>query len=750
MKCIVLAGGSGDRLWPLSRKNYPKQFMEIKKGRSMFQEAILRNMPFCDEFVVITNKKYENIARGQLQSFQSINYTILLEDKPLNTAPSIITVALYAQPEEELLIVSCDHIIEGEYNPTLTKLIKIVKDNKIGAVGVKPSDNEIGYHFFDVAGKRTRFSPRKTKNCYFDCGIYAAKASVILQTSDQEYIERCRNIGLKDGVFEEFDEGLVLGLDKLLNPDYIELVEAHFNWTRITDISSYYQYIGRSSEVENDINAIEFDNRNVEIINTSKEQLIVANGLRDILIANTRDAIYITQIDKEGNIKDIVKKNYQYKSKYFDERLLSYEKWGSVEILNRNEKCEVSRIVVYPNRGYSGIVEDGCVVNYYVTEGSAKIYNDTHGGRSVSRNGSVLFRSGNEYEISNETKNDLVMIQTKNLEFAEIEKKKIKPVGHESLVKLKPVLKDFLWGGTKIRDILKKPVGNMSTVAESWELSAHPAGQSTITTGKYKGLPFSDYLKMIGKEQLGWKTQSYERFPLMVKFIDAKQSLSIQVHPNDEYAFSVEGDYGKNEMWYIMEADKDACIYVGFNKDVTVEEVRERVKKGTIMEVLNKVPVKKGEAYFLRSGTVHAIGGGCFVCEVQQSSNVTYRLYDYGRKDKNGKTRELHIDRALDVLDLRKSTNNLSTEYPERKFDGYSSKLIGECKYFSVNKYEVNGTLKLASNDTTFQVIIIIDGKCKIGNGSLTYPSKMGDTWFSGSWDTVEISGKCTALVVNI
>lgn len=749
MKCIVLAGGSGDRLWPLSRKNFPKQFMEIKKGRSMFQEAILRNMPFCDEFIVITNKKYENIARGQLQYFQGLNYTILLENTPLKTAPSVVISALYAQPDEELLIVFTDHVIEGEYNPAIVRLKSIIKSNKIAAIGVRPEAGTNGLHFFDVSGKKTRFSSKETKNCYYDCGLYGGKASVILQNTDPEFVEKCRNIGLKDGVFEDAsDPSFALGIDKVLNADNIELVEAYFSWTRITDISSYVKFIGKAEDRSQNI--IEYDNRNVEIVNRVDDQLIVANGLRDVLVANTRDAIYITQINKESNIKDVSKKYYINRSRYFDEAPILYEKWGSKEVLNRTDNCEVSRITVYSNRSMSHVAEEGFTVNYYITDGEAKVSLSGGDKKKYAKDSSVLIRSGTDYAIYNDSKKNLVMIRTKNAEFIEGEKRKKKTENVESLVKLRPIFKESIWGGTKIRDVLKKSVGNLENVAESWELSAHPAGQSTIATGKYKGYTFTEYLAAIGKDQLGWKTLGYERFPLMVKFIDARQSLSIQVHPNDDYAFPMEGDYGKNEMWYVMGADEGASIYVGFNKNVTASEIRERIKKNTLLEVLNKVPVKKGETYFLRAGTVHAIGAGCLICEVQQSSNVTYRLYDYGRKDKNGKYRELHIDKALDVMNLKKEEGDFKSNFPADVHEGYVEKLIGECKYFSVKKYDVTGTLKLLPSESTFQVVIVLEGKCRIGNGSLTYPSEKGDTWFCGNWDTIELSGKCSILAVNI
>ena len=236
----------------------------------------------------------------------------------------------------------------------------------------------------------------------------------------------------------------------------------------------------------------------------------------------------------------------------------------------------------------------------------------------------------------------------------------------------------------------------------------------------------------------------------MIKFIDAKESLSIQVHPDDEYAFPVEGDYGKNEMWYVLEADEGACIYDGFNRNVTEKEIRERIKNNTLLEVLNAVPVKKGETFFLHTGTVHAIGAGCLICEVQQSSNVTYRLYDYGRKDADGNTRELHLEKALDVLNTEKMKSDPCEQNEVCNFEGYTKQLLGQCKYFAVNKYEIEGELALASNESSFKVIVVIEGSGTISNGEHVFETKFGDTWFCGCRDVVQLCGNLKILAVSV
>ncbi|MCR5025201.1 MAG: class I mannose-6-phosphate isomerase, partial [Lachnospiraceae bacterium] len=213
-----------------------------------------------------------------------------------------------------------------------------------------------------------------------------------------------------------------------------------------------------------------------------------------------------------------------------------------------------------------------------------------------------------------------------------------------SIFKLKPACKDYLWGGER----LKKEYGieyDGDPLAEAWVLSCHPDGLSVIDSGEHKGKTLSEYIGRNADKTLG--------FPVLIKLIDAKQNLSIQVHPDDEYAMSHEGQKGKTEMWYILDSAPDAFIYYGFKKEISKEEFEQRIRDNTITEVLNKVRVKKGEAYFIKAGTLHAIGAGCLIAEVQQNSNVTYRIYDYDRVGADGKRRELHIDKALDVTDRR-------------------------------------------------------------------------------------------------
>ena len=746
MKGIILAGGSGDRLWPLSRKNYPKQFMEIRKGRSLFQETLLRNIPFCDEFIIATNIKYESIVKSQLQDFQDLKYSIIMEESPLKTAISIVTLALNSDIEEEFLIVSTDNIIDGEYNSYITRLKSVIKNDKIAVVVTSPKNGAIGNHYVEKNGEQIRFVSDWNKNCFLDCGVTGCKVSTLLDNIDKDFLQKCKHVSIKSNCIVENKKYPIehQSLVKVLKTDNIELVKAKFSCIRITDIVSYYNSLGKEQDFSN---VVEYMCKNVKIINSVSDKFVFANNLKDIVVANTRDAVYIAKVDSRRGIKEIPRNFTCGREKFFDEYPVFYYEWGISETLIGTESYKVNKVTLYPKNTLTAKSEKRFFTNFLVIDGEVKVEGNGKEPFICGNNENVAFGGGKEYSITNAGKRNVIMIKTENIRNNEVADESSVP---SCFVKLSPAFKDYIWGGTLIRDKLKKDTGSLTRIAESWELSAHPAGESVIATGNYKGKPLSEFLSIINKDNLGWKACDYDRFPIMIKFIDAKESLSIQVHPNDEYAFSKEGDYGKNEMWYIMSADENAYIYIGFKKDVTKEEITERIKQGTIEEILNKIPVKQGETYFLKTGTVHAIGAGCFICEIQQSSNITYRLYDYDRTESNGQSRELKIEDALEVADLAATDVNCKCDYSVIKFHGYSKQLLGQCKYFVVTKYDIEGELTLAPNGASFKAVVVIGGEGKIDNGNTSYDTASGDTWFCGSKELINLKGKMTVLIANI
>ena len=319
----------------------------------------------------------------------------------------------------------------------------------------------------------------------------------------------------------------------------------------------------------------------------------------------------------------------------------------------------------------------------------------------------------------------------------------------ESIIKLCSVYKNYIWGGTKIRNILHKNSDNMDTIAESWEISTHPAGRSVIAEGNYAGKPLNEYFDCVGWDKVGEYGKKYKSLPVLVKYIDAKSNLSIQVHPDDKFARAVENDSGKNEIWYIVGADKGAFIYLGFKTAVTEEEVRKRIADNSLEELLNKVHVKKGEAYYIPAGTVHAVGKGCFICEIQQTSDVTYRLYDYGRVDAQGNPRELHIEKALQVLDYNAFDLNKYSSRDIEHVGRYLGKMLVEQDGCGFIKYEAEGDFVYASSKERVAFAVVYGGKGTISCDGDSRKTSIGDTWML-TGQTIKFTGKCKAIIIHL
>lgn len=283
-----------------------------------------------------------------------------------------------------------------------------------------------------------------------------------------------------------------------------------------------------------------------------------------------------------------------------------------------------------------------------------------------------------------------------------------------SILKLKPACKDYLWGGERLKDEYGVEYGG-DVLAEAWVLSCHPDGPSYIANGPYKGKTLKEYIDLKGIGVLGSNCERFSEFPVLIKFIDAKMDLSIQVHPDDVYALKNEGQWGKTELWYILDAAKGAFLYLGFKEEISREEFEDRIQNDQLLEVLNTVPVKKGDVILIPPGTIHAIGKDILLAEIQQNSNLTYRVYDYGRIGKDGKKRPLHIKKALDV------TNRVP---PLLHLDSYPH--VADCEYFTVDRLFMDG-VKVYSMEgevsyDSFMSILILDGE-----GSICCPDEIND-----------------------
>lgn len=283
-----------------------------------------------------------------------------------------------------------------------------------------------------------------------------------------------------------------------------------------------------------------------------------------------------------------------------------------------------------------------------------------------------------------------------------------------SVLKLTPVLKDYIWGGYKLKELFGRDNGGKK-ISESWEVSVHPDGLS-----KYNGGTLAQYVCAnpccVNKKG--------EAFPVLIKYIDAKQNLSVQVHPNDEYARRVENDNGKTEMWYVLEAEEGAGIYCGFKQNTSRAEFTKKVKEGSVEELLNFIPVKSGDCFLIEAGTVHAIGAGCLICEVQQSSNVTYRVYDYNRRDAAGNLRELHLDKAVDVINYSAFCNNTQSG-GFLPCNGGKTRLLTQCKYFRCRELLLDGKY-VERAEKSFVALNILKGEGEINGISFV----SGDSFF--------------------
>lgn len=313
---------------------------------------------------------------------------------------------------------------------------------------------------------------------------------------------------------------------------------------------------------------------------------------------------------------------------------------------------------------------------------------------------------------------------------------------------LKAPIKDYIWGGTKLRTVFGKE-SDTERLAESWELSCHPDGECTISGGDFDGMKLSSFISE-HPEAVGSSFKSGDSFPVLVKLIDAEKDLSVQVHPDNDYARKHENDSGKTEMWYVISADIGSKLIYGFKEELTKEEFRQAIEDNTLMDKVNRVPVRQGDVFFIKPGTLHAIGKGILIAEIQQSSNVTYRVYDYGRLGADGKPRELHIEKALDV------TNTVPAEPKSpvygMELDGVVTQLLADCEYFNVNRHRIIKELELYADKNSFAHVLMIGGSGgELVADNYTLPLTMGSSVFvPAGTGAFAIKGNCDIIVTTI
>lgn len=295
---------------------------------------------------------------------------------------------------------------------------------------------------------------------------------------------------------------------------------------------------------------------------------------------------------------------------------------------------------------------------------------------------------------------------------------------------LEPVCKDYLWGGTTLRDRYGKGPGQ-SIVAESWELSTHPAGLTTIAGS---GQPL--------REALG------ADLPILVKLIDAQKPLSVQVHPDDAYAARTAGERGKTELWHVLDAGPDAYLYLGLKRPVTRAELERAIGDNTVEQLLNRVAVHAGESHYIPAGMLHAIGPGCLIYEVQESSNLTYRVYDYGRRDANGNPRPLHIADALAVAALSPVSTAPPGAGEARTEGGLTRRAIVRCPYFSLWELKLAGQSGFAAPAERFCHLLCVDGAAAAEGCGVALPLPAGAGLFLSPGEHITLRGRAAVLAV--
>ncbi|MCF0128762.1 MAG: mannose-6-phosphate isomerase, class I [Pseudobutyrivibrio sp.] len=699
MKCIVLAGGSGNRLWPLSRINFPKQFLQTDENQSLFQQTVSRNMSLCDEVIVVTDYRYELIVKNQLRQFTGLDCTIITENAK-GTLPAIVAGIKNLALNEFVLIVPSDRIIDSEgYRESIFGARAVAEQGEIALLECN-KDTIISLSKVSVLKEEVRRFPNATN---INKEIFDTSA----RTHYLKAQVSCRS-------FNTFD-----------NVDTMD-----FNhWTQNTV----------ANQCDNSI-----------IINDSRKQLVVANHLKDITVVNCDDAVYISDRAHTDDIKDIVEESESFRS-YFEDAPLSYKYWGLKERLLQTGDCRVVRATIYPGQSLSAHKHQHRTENITVVKGTLSVeFEDGVKTFEVGETATIV--PGTLHRPFNDSAVDIEFLEVATgLVNDEVDMlKKSSDTTLPVLFKLSPFYKDYIWGGSRLNEEYAKD-SPYAVTAESWELSAHKDGVSVIADGPYKGMGFEGLMKLHGHELCGWKANEYEAFPVLIKLIDATKALSVQIHPDDDYAFCHESEYGKNEMWYVLSARDGAYLYCGLKEDTDKAEIEAKIKDGTITDLLNKVEVKTGDVVFVPSKTLHAIGEGVVVYEIQQSSNSTYRVFDYGRVDSKGKPRDLHIEKAMDVVSQKAYIPDVTGLSNPEKIGDNTHQVLAECKYFRVMKFDVASEDKIVMDDASFAALTLIDGEAAISFQQESVKVVKGETIFvAAGRRQLTVKGKCSFLLAHL
>lgn len=713
MKCVILAGGIGNTLWPLSRRNYPKQFLNICEGRSLLQDTIVRNLPFADEFIIVTNESYKEIMESQLKAFQGLRYRIIYESKNCGTFAAVSLASAFLNASDIMMVTVSDLIIEdGSYKDSVIKAKEIAKNGAIANIVKDIGNDNVDDHAGIYVCMVGDFN-HSLQKIFPDASQLKKKGRRRLKTVK-------RNIAVPENIMEQFPH-FRMQAELFARMDNVTPVEAAFSHKDVDDVYD----VAELGKLAYENNIITSNCENVLLLNTAEKHLVVANNINNIAVVNTLDATYISDSEHIDDIKAIAKEHSDEYKPYFENSRIMFSQWGMHEILTSSESYKVKKVTIYPKMSMKLHKHEHRLESWTIVEGTATIQIGSE-VKEYSKNDTVSVPIGVAHRVSNLTDSNVIIIET--------------------------------------------------GIGESWELSAHPDGQSVIASGTFAGMYFGEFIEKYGEEVVCWKSSSLDRFPVLIKFIDAKNALSIQIHPDDDYALENENEFGKNEMWYVVDCEPGAYLYCGLKQDSSKEEIRERIENNTITEILNKIEVHKGDCVMVKAGTIHAIGAGILICEIQQNSNCTYRMYDYDRRDKFGNRRELHISKAIDVVDVKKYKPFVSgnSDVPE------GAELLVSCKYFECYKYVLGESVytddssdkDICNNDDgnsdivvkpatdrinisvdtmSFRSIIVIEGSGKITVGENEMDYRAGDSFFVTAGEkVVSVEGTRVIIVTKV
>lgn len=713
MKCVILAGGIGNTLWPLSRRNYPKQFLNICEGRSLLQDTIVRNLPFADEFIIVTNESYKEIMESQLKAFQGLRYRIIYESKNCGTFAAVSLASAFLNASDIMMVTVSDLIIEdGSYKDSVIKAKEIAKNGAIANIVKDIGNDNVDDHAGIYVCMVGDFN-HSLQKIFPDASQLKKKGRRRLKTVK-------RNIAVPENIMEQFPH-FRMQAELFARMDNVTPVEAAFSHKDVDDVYD----VAELGKLAYENNIITSNCENVLLLNTAEKHLVVANNINNIAVVNTQDATYISDSEHIDDIKAIAKEHSGEYKPYFENSRIMFSQWGMHEILTSSESYKVKKVTIYPKMSMKLHKHEHRLESWTIVEGTATIQIGSE-VKEYSKNDTVSVPIGVAHRVSNLTDSNVIIIET--------------------------------------------------GIGESWELSAHPDGQSVIASGTFAGMYFGEFIEKYGEEVVCWKSSSLDRFPVLIKFIDAKNALSIQIHPDDDYALENENEFGKNEMWYVVDCEPGAYLYCGLKQDSSKEEIRERIENNTITEILNKIEVHKGDCVMVKAGTIHAIGAGILICEIQQNSNCTYRMYDYDRRDKFGNRRELHISKAIDVVDVKKYKPFVSgnSDVPE------GAELLVSCKYFECYKYVLGESVytddssdkDICNNDDgnsdivvkpatdrinisvdtmSFRSIIVIEGSGKITVGENEMDYRAGDSFFVTAGEkVVSVEGTRVIIVTKV